>query len=566
MKRYESLWFEDELKHVWMISAELEKVASLGGLGPVVYNLGKELVKQGIKVTVIMPSHGRHLNDYYRSLLKLNEISLVAEGDRIGIDGKSYHYKLGFEHGNLDGMNVVLIKGLDYNTGRIIDSWNIYDNAMEKSSLLARAVEKYAKFSIPNDIPSIIHVHDWHSVIAGVTAKFTFEARRVIVPLVFTVHLLNKVSAPWHYASEDWSGLMNYPHYIWRIIKHDLYTTREVWDFFSSGSIEKFGSYEADLITSVSKSYLTYDIFNFIGNWIENKSCIHYNGTDWEVEETKKYAYSKFGTEDRAEIRKRLFDELEVLRVTPEDYTTGNILWNNRFNIGIKDDWTYSRLENGPLILFAGRMVYQKGIDSLLIAFDEVLKTINNARLIILGLPSSDYGLLQNVVSNISRHGGNIRIILGKMSKELYRLFYYSASVFVIPSRWEPFGLVAVESMAVGTPVVAYSVGGLRESIVDIRVDQEQGTGLLVEPENVWELSKALISALSLSMASETNNGDFLKYTEVKTNDVKLWDKIRQNCVRRVNENFRWSASAKQLQECYSKAQTMAKYRLLASF
>lgn len=211
-------------------------------------------------------------------------------------------------------------------------------------------------------------------------------------------------------------------------------------------------------------------------------------------------------------------------------------------------------------------MVYQKGIDSLLIAFDEVLKTINNARLIILGLPSSDYGLLQNVVSNISRHGGNIRIILGKMSKELYRLFYYSASVFVIPSRWEPFGLVAVESMAVGTPVVAYSVGGLRESIVDIRVDQEQGTGLLVEPENVWELSKALISALSLSMASETNNGDFLKYTEVKTNDVKLWDKIRQNCVRRVNENFRWSASAKQLQECYSKAQTMAKYRLLASF
>lgn len=172
-------------------------------MGPVVYNLGKELVKQGIKVTVIMPSHGRHLNDYYRSLLKLNEISLVAEGDRIGIDGKSYHYKLGFEHGNLDGMNVVLIKGLDYNTGRIIDSWNIYDNAMEKSSLLARAVEKYAKFSIPNDIPSIIHVHDWHSVIAGVTAKFTFEARRVIVPLVFTVHLLNKVSAPWHYASED---------------------------------------------------------------------------------------------------------------------------------------------------------------------------------------------------------------------------------------------------------------------------------------------------------------------------------------------------------------------------
>ncbi|MDT7875903.1 MAG: glycosyltransferase [Sulfolobaceae archaeon] len=568
MKRFEGLWFPENIDKVWMISVELQNVASLGGLGPVVYNLSKTLAEQGVKVTVLMPSHGRHLNDYYRSYLSLRELPLIAEGNRRGMDGGYYHYKLGFEGGKLDGFTVILVKGLDYDTGRLIDSWNIYENIMEKSALLARGITKYAEFSMPSNVPSIIHIHDWHSVLAGVSAKQTFETRKVVVPLIFTIHLLNKVGAPWHYASEDWAGLLNCPHYIWRVIKHELLTTRQIWDDLSQGMIEKFGAYEADAVTSVSKSYLTYDIYNFIGNWIENKSCVVYNGTDWNVNEVIEIAKKKYNITDRVEVRKRLLSDLEYLRAIPEDYITGNMLWNNRFRIGIKDDWSYSKLDDGPLVLFTGRVVYQKGIDLLLRAFREVLNRIPNAKLIVLGLPSGDYGLLQDMINKASEMGGNVRMIISaSVPKDIYKLFYYASSVFVVPSRWEPFGLVSIEAMAVGVPVVAYAVGGLRESIVDLREDMKNGTGFLVQPENIWELSRAITSALYLSLASETKNSEYLKFVDlIRTDDVNLWSKIRENAIRRVEENFRWGAVVKQLMNCYAKAQTMAKYRLLACF
>jgi starch synthase len=569
MRRYESLWMPDEIKSIWMISTELTKVASLGGLGPVVYNLSKNLAEKDYKVTVIMPSHGRHLDPKLREFLSLRELPLVAEGDRVGLDGNRYHYKLGFEEGKLDGFNVILVKGLDYNTGVLMDNWNIYAYITEKAALLARGVMKYSEFSIPSNVPSIIHVHDWHSVLAGVGAKQVFETRRIIVPLVYTIHLINKVGFPWHYASEDWAGLMNCPHYIWKVIKHELYTTRQVWDELSSGFIEKFGAYEADMIATVSKSYLTYDVYNFIGNWIENKSCVTYNGTEWNISEAIEYAKARFNTTDRNIVRRRLYEELERLRIIPEDYVTGNMLWNNRFRIGIKDDWTYARVDDGPLVLFAGRMVYQKGVDLLIRAFRETLNVIPNAKLIILGLPSGDYGLLQDVINKASEMGGNIRIIVStSLPNDIYKLFFYAASVFAIPSRWEPFGLVSVEAMALGVPVVAYAVGGLRETVVDIRGDSENGTGFLVEPENIWELGRALTTSLLLSIATEKKDTSILNNTNLiyKPESVDFWDKVRENSIRRVEENFRWSISVNQLLNCYSKAQTMAKYRVLASF
>lgn len=90
----------------------------------------------------------------------------------------------------------------------------------------------------------------------------SLEERRVIVPLVYTVHLLNKVGAPWHFASEDWAGLENYAHYVWMVSKHVLNSTRSLWDS-CDGKIERFGFYEADLITTVSKNYLFNDVLPF---------------------------------------------------------------------------------------------------------------------------------------------------------------------------------------------------------------------------------------------------------------------------------------------------------------
>jgi len=568
MKKVESFWIDDSVRRVWFFTAEFSGVASLGGLGNAVGGVARELVKRGIEVDVFMPSHGRHMSDYYRSTLGLMDTGIKAEGDRIGLDGRKYHYRVGVEAGKIDGIKLFLVKGLDHETGKVLDSWDIYSYIEEKSSLLARSVEAIVPWSISSGIPSIIHSHDWHSVLAGVRARQLFEDRRIMVPFVFTVHLLTKVSFPWHYASRDWSGIPDCPHYIWKVYRHEITGYREVWDELSKGSVERFGAYESDVLASVSRSYLKYDVLSHVGSWVEGKSCVSYNGTDWSVSEVAEFARREFGTEDRKELRKKLLSFLHAIRAVPDDYQTGKILWENRHRIGLRDGWSYDDLGYGPLVLSTGRLSRQKGVDLLVRSFKESLKDVPDARLIYLGIPGGEYDLLYQLVDEFSGIKDNARLIIStQLDRNVYKAFYYASSVFAASSRWEPFGLTAVESMAVGTPVVAYAVGGLRETIMDIRENSQEGTGFIVEPENVKQFSEALTTSMMLSRAAEEKNHDLLYMAPMlKTDETALWEKVRLNSIKMVDKNFRWSSTASSLLECYSRAIQMAYYRSQACF
>jgi D-inositol-3-phosphate glycosyltransferase len=69
-------------------------------------------------------------------------------------------------------------------------------------------------------------------------------------------------------------------------------------------------------------------------------------------------------------------------------------------------------------------------------------------------------------------------------------LYYAAADITVMPSHYESFGLVAVESMASGTPVIASNVGGLSYTVVDGE------TGYLVEEENHFVLAEQVHALL----------------------------------------------------------------------
>jgi len=566
LKRVQSLFIPEEVKSIWFLSFEAQGVASIGGLGRAVYSLARELTKAGFRVHLIMPSHGRHLDGETASRLKLRDTGAVIRGTRRGLDGNFYPYSLGVEEGQMEGIRLLLIKGLDYQSGRFLDSWDIYNEPLEKASLVARAVPYLVQKAVDlSEIPDLIHVHDWHMVVPGTVAKQEFEDRRIVIPLVYSIHLLGKVRIPWHYASEDWSGLGNCKHYVWNVVKHRLLSYREIWDSLGEGYVEKFGAFECDLLSTVSRNYLTFDLYNFLGNWVENKSCVIYNGTDWTLGQAKSDAAEIFSTEDRREVRRKILSHLSSLRVIPKDYWSGHILWNSRGPLGIREDWTYEKLEDAPLILFAGRISYQKGPDLLARAFRRVLEK-TKANLIMLGIPTGDYSLLQDVVNTLSE-SKKARIILGQFKDDrLYRSFFYAADVFAMPSRWEPFGITAIESMAVGTPVVGYYVGGIAESVKDLRGGMD-GTGFLAYPESIEDLSEALLTAVKLAEADESGDRRHLLEIPYKLNvdDVHLWSRVRQNSVARVEMLFRWTSSARQAMECYGKALTMAKYRAVSS-
>ena len=141
-------------------------------------------------------------------------------------------------------------------------------------------------------------------------------------------------------------------------------------------------------------------------------------------------------------------------------------------------------LENPPTIAFAGRLVWEKGVDILIKAFARATKSIPSAHLLIAGKGTAEASLR----SLINQLGLKNRVtLLGHLSRSKLEEKLSQAWVQVVPSRWaEPFGIVAIEAMMRGTAVVATDAGGLREIV------RHQQTGLLIAPEDVEALATNL--------------------------------------------------------------------------
>ncbi len=141
--------------------------------------------------------------------------------------------------------------------------------------------------------------------------------------------------------------------------------------------------------------------------------------------------------------------------------------------------------EGAVVVLAIGRLSPEKGFDVLLDAFPYVLANISSACLLLAGDgPEADSLRTQAQNSPAVSH---IQF-LGRVVDVVPLL--HRAQVVAIPSRQEGQGLVALEAMAAGLPVVASRVGGLKETVVD------GVTGLLVPPDDPRALASALVQIL----------------------------------------------------------------------
>ena len=125
--------------------------------------------------------------------------------------------------------------------------------------------------------------------------------------------------------------------------------------------------------------------------------------------------------------------------------------------------------ENATLMLFVGRLQALKGVDLALETLIEMRSRGENALLAIIGGPSGPDGRLAlSALHERVSEAGVIDSVLfvAPQSHQLLSSWMRAADVTLVPSRAESFGLVALESSACGTPVVASNVGGLK-TLVD---------------------------------------------------------------------------------------------------
>ena len=123
---------------------------------------------------------------------------------------------------------------------------------------------------------------------------------------------------------------------------------------------------------------------------------------------------------------------------------------------------------DATLLLFVGRLQALKGVDLALETLIEMRNRGENAMLSIIGGPSGPDGkiALNELHNRVSEAGviGNVMFV-APQSHQLLSSWMRAADVTLVPSRAESFGLVALESSACGTPVVASNVGGLKTLI-----------------------------------------------------------------------------------------------------
>ncbi len=534
---------------VWMLTFEATPFVKVGGLAEVPTNLSIALSNKGAKPVVILPAHTPSINR-------------DSETVEAPYNGRKYL----FEKTTFKGVTFLRVHGgvLDdprVYAGEVLDR-KVVELSMAFSYLLLNKEE------LGLEEPDVLHFHDWHSVLPLLIAK-KYRGHERKPALVYHVHLLVRKRIELQMLEEvglrrDWVHMA----YI-----NGRYTTASLQEIheLAGGIAEKIGLAEADRLVTVSRSYLEEDLKSALGDDVLARGAYVYNGTDWTHESLYREVLSVHGEKlsklstthvDRLSLRKYLL--LHAIGDLPQgepqlqdDRMREYIV--DRVGPPFREDLRVEPFRfDGPLLITTGRVSRQKGFDLLAEAVEHLLQDLGEARVLFLVLPVWGGESYIDMLIDLSReYPANVRVVFG-VAPSIYKLAHISADVFAAPSRWEPFGIMAIEAMAAGCPVVAAKVGGLKETVLDIREHGIRGTGLHVKPGDPHDLADALRDMLAFMEAS--NKGQLDRYAgkiaerrlvNLLETYVDAGEIIRKNAVDRVESLFTWDKSAEKLIDIY---------------
>ena len=231
-----------------------------------------------------------------------------------------------------------------------------------------------------------------------------------------------------------------------------------------------------------------------------------------------------------------IFMKNEMQRLFGLPYEKINIV-NNGINVtafsGVERDYDFRRqyaADNEKIILFMGRLVYEKGVQHLISAMPKILSSYRDSKLIIAGRG----GMIDDLRAQVSSMGISDKVYFtGYLDEKQVAKMYKCADISVFPSTYEPFGIVALEAMLAGVPAVVSDIGGLDE-IITHGVD-----GLKSYAGNSNSIADSILALLY---------------------DPQLRDNIIKNAKQKVKNEYNWAKIAQDTHFIYQEAisQTMA--------
>lgn len=452
-----------------------------GGLGDVMESLPKALVKIDIDIRGVIPYYNSIKVKYHLKKEGEFSISFGSETERVGIySGCLPNTKIPFYF--LENRKHLFSSNSGGKNKRI-DQFAFFSLAVAH---FIGFLTKHHKWT-----PDIVHCNDWHTALIPLILKQRIGLR---IPTLLTIHNLLYQGV----GSLKVLDLLSMKDEETKELKRGKPATE--MNVLGEGIIH------ADRVSTVSPSYAKeimadYDK-NPISPFLKKRKEEHHktdgeiigilNGIDYDIWNPVK-------------------DELIF-----HEYDIRN--WETRKKDNKDDLLERLNLEDRPTFCFIGRMARQKGLD-ILIGIADRLKTLG-INLIILG--SGSLQIQKSVLEVAGKYPEWVRAEI-EYNEELAHKLYAGSDFILVPSRYEPCGLIQMIAMRYGTLPIASSTGGLKDSILNGK------NGFLFKKSSRRALAKKTKQALSL-------------YEE---------DRYRKMVENTMKRDFSWDKSAKLYKKLY---------------
>lgn len=486
---------EQPLK-VLFVCAEAAPYASIGGLGQVAYFLPKALLKAGVETAIFMPKYG--IIDEKKYKLEMYHKGLkVPTGEKEGRTELICNIKI--HEGNRREPTVFFLENNEYYEQRA----NVYgygdDNI--RFALLSRAVPEFIKAS--NYHATIIHSNDWHTGYLSnyMRTFYSLDPAFKSISTVFTIHnLRNQGLFDFRFASPmDFDDGKSMPA-----------------SFFSPLMIKqnplKRGIIYADLVNTVSEKYSREIMTPEYGEGLEDL--------------IKELRGKFFGVLNGLDY----FDfDPSTDRVIKENYSWKTLRKRAINKADLQKEFNLKEDPNIPIISISGRLSDQKGLD-LIIKIVPQLLSEHDIQFIVLGTGESKY---REFFSKLElEYPGKVGTHL--MSNfTLPRKIFAGTDILLLPSKFEPGGIVIIEGMRYGTVPVVRATGGLADIVTDFHPLNNTGNGFSFRNYSELSLYGAIVRALQVYQ------------------NTPLWTELVKRVMR---EDFSWDNVAKKYINLYRRA------------
>ena len=252
---------------------------------------------------------------------------------------------------------------------------------------------------------------------------------------------------------------------------------------------------------------------------IREQNQKYINDTEWMLtyESTEVIVNSNFM---KSELQRLFGLPFEKINVVPNGVNITNYS-------GIDRDYEFRRkyaLDNEKIILFMGRLVYEKGVQYLIRAMPKILSNYRDAKLVIAGKG----GMLDELKKEVNALGLESKVCFaGYLNGKDVGKMYKAADMSVFPSTYEPFGIVALEAMLAEVPVVVSDIGGLNEIV------EHRQTGMKTYCGNSNSIADSILELLY---------------------DPALCSSIVKKAKTKVRNDFNWNKIAQDTHFTYQKA------------